>query len=467
MIREKPPILLIVAFSAIFILLIIWQMPGTIALRHAFLAILLFTSLALSVTHRIIVKEAICSIPSCILLALTAWMMLVIAWWGVEPALSWREFTAQWCIPLLCAYCGVVISGVSVQAQRINRLLLVVFWAMFLQVLLHDIFNLVFYIRHHDFALRAAPVLRIAEWLQQERQGRVDVFEPGLMDKFSYINNGFAALLVAEVVQRLLKQTRLITINNLLLCVAIVAMVFCSYTLQTRNGNVGLLLLLLMSGALVVARLITPQNRRKVIAAATAFVLALGAIGLWFFKSDPRWQTLAATVPIALDTQTHKAWLRQGPPPLLPDGQPVNDSNYERLAWAKEGLLLIRDQPLGTGYNRNAFGDGIDRKYALGGSYRGGHSHSGLIDLTIANGIPGLVLWLAFLLSVVCIGWAAFTGSGVGAGLMVIFLISGFFGRSIVDSNIRDHILQQFMLLVALFGMIAHAFKAEKGQPYA
>ena len=465
---HKKPMLLNVAFSAIFVLLVIWQMPGTIALRHGVLVILLLASIVLNITHQSIVKDALCSMPSRILLALTGWMVLVIVLWGVEPALSWREFTAQWGIPLLCAYCGVVVSGVAVKTQQIDRVLSVVFWAMFLQVLLHDLLNLVFYIQHHDFAFRSAPVLHVAEWLQQlGRSNQANVFEPGLMDKFSYVNNGFAALLVAEIVQRLLKRARLIPINNLLLAIAMLAMLFCSYTLKTRNGNVGLLLLLLMSGALVAARLITPQNRLKAIAAMMAFVLALGTVGFWFFKSDPRWQTLAATVPIALDTQTHKAWLRQGDYPLLPDGQPVNDSNYERLAWAKEGLLLVEEQPLGTGYNRNAFGDGIDRKYQLGGSYRGGHSHSGLIDLAIANGVPGLLLWLGFLFSVVCIGWAAFAGSGIGAGLMVIFLISGFFGRSIVDSNIRDHILQQFMLLVAMFAVIAHAFKAVKDQPHA
>ena len=110
----------------------------------------------------------------------------------------------------------------------------------------------------------------------------------------------------------------------------------------------------------------------------------------------------------------------------------------------------MQEHPLGIGYSRTAFGDQIDRKYGLGGVFRGSHSHSGLIDFGIANGFPGLVLWLVFLASLAWTGWRAFEGEQMALGLMLIFLVSGFFGRSIVDSNLRDHMLQQFLMIVAI-----------------
>ena len=83
----------------------------------------------------------------------------------------------------------------------------------------------------------------------------------------------------------------------------------------------------------------------------------------------------------------------------------------------------------------------------MNGAYRGGHAHSGLIDFAIANGLPGLALWLMFLCALFYTGWTAFALGRVAPALALMFIVSGFFSRSIVDSNIRDHILQQFMFL--------------------
>jgi hypothetical protein len=43
-----------------------------------------------------------------------------------------------------------------------------------------------------------------------------------------------------------------------------------------------------------------------------------------------------------------------------------------------------------------------------------------------------------------------------------MFLVSGFFTRSLVDSNIRDHVLQQFLFLIGLFVMLANNPEQER-----
>ena len=101
----------------------------------------------------------------------------------------------------------------------------------------------------------------------------------------------------------------------------------------------------------------------------------------------------------------------------------------------------------------------------MNGALRGGHSHSGIVDFFIANGVPGLLLWFAFLLSITVLGWKTFAGANMALGLMLIFLISGFFSRSLVDSNIRDHVFQQFLFMAGIFATLcAGTIQSEKGK---
>ena len=112
----------------------------------------------------------------------------------------------------------------------------------------------------------------------------------------------------------------------------------------------------------------------------------------------------------------------------------------------KEGFILITENPFGIGYGRNAFGHGLKAKYGEGG----GHSHSGIIDLGIGTGFIGMGLWVVFLASLMYYGFRSFKKDESYFGMILLFIVSGFFFRMIVDSVIRDHMLEQFMFLVGL-----------------
>ena len=441
-----------VALSMLFALLMIWPMFGTIALRNILLGGLLLISLWLvSVGHEPW-RNQLPKVPALLLTGLTAWLVLVIVGWAADPTQAWKELLGQWVVPYLCAFVGTVLGITALNHGKALVVIRIVFAVLLIQVVAHDLLNLWFYATQGQLAFRAAPVLRLAEAAQVAFTGGtpINLFEPGLMDKFSYVNNTLAAFLIAEIAQRLIRKSRCLPYGNGLIAFATIAMLFCSYTVQTRNGNVGLLMLIATAGLLVCLKSFARIGWTKLILGLGVVAVLLALLGGMFYKSDPRWQTLRETLPIAWDTQTHKAWMTHEDFPLLPNGAQVDVSNYERLAWAKEGAILMQEHPLGIGYSRTAFGDQIDRKYGLGGVFRGSHSHSGLIDFGIANGFPGLVLWLVFLASLAWTGWRAFEGEQMALGLMLIFLVSGFFGRSIVDSNLRDHMLQQFLMIVAI-----------------
>ena len=102
------------------------------------------------------------------------------------------------------------------------------------------------------------------------------------------------------------------------------------------------------------------------------------------------------------------------------------------------------EHPLGVGYGRNAFGHAL-RKHE---DTPLGHAHSGIIDLTVATGWPGLLLWLAFIGLSLRHGWLRYRDQSDPRGLILFFVTAGFFGRMLLDSINRDHMLVMFFLLL-------------------
>ena len=448
-------------------LLVVWPVPGTIGLRNALLGLLLVLLIAAQWQNRTQPQAFTVASwprwPAGLFIALTIWIALVIVGWGVEPALSWKEFWGQWTLPALCGVMGALVASQAQRLGNVGRTYLIgtIFYTFFGLVVLHDVLDAIYWAATGQMPFRQAPVLYLPQLpsLLAHEQSFWSAFDGRFGEKFSFVNNTFAALLFAEMIQRLMLRTRSIPVSNLGLGIGFVALLLCSYWLSFRNGNIGLLAMITMAGIMVLVRLRTRIPLVKTMGAIFLGAVLLVVAASAFWKSDPRWARFSETLPVAWDTEHHQAWIstKLESYPLLSDGAPVDPSAYERIAWIKEGSKLALEHPLGTGLNRNAFFDGIDRKFSLGGAVRGGHAHSGIVDFTIANGFPGIALWIAFLASLAWIGWKAFRDGQVSVGLILMFLVSGFFSRSIVDSNLRDHVLQQFLFMVGLFAIMAQS----------
>lgn len=457
------------ALGVIFLLLCVWQVPGTIGLRNGMLGamLLLAIGLWLCIPRCPNLKQLIIQPPTLCLLLLTGWLVLSL-FWAAEPKLSLVELKGQWVTSVLCGVAGVLIAAISPAVSRngFKGVVQVVFWALFLQIALHDLLGMAYWLSTGALPFRQAPVLYLPEIWRSVLQGQplLKAFAGESGDKFSYVNNTLAALVVAEALQRAVLKKRWLNVSSFTLALAGLAILACTYLLQFRNGNVGLVMLLAFAAFMLLVRLARNWPVWKSAAASTVSIVLLAAFANVLYKADVRWQSFAETFFIAVDTATYQTWrLKSLPYPTLKNGSPVDGSAYLRAAWGVEGIKLAAANPMGTGYNRNAFGDGIDRKYQMNGVYRGGHSHSGLIDFTIANGVPGLILWLAFLGALFYTGWVAFMGGQVAPALMLMFIVSGFFSRSIVDSNIRDHMLQQFMFLAMFFAVALKTTRAISG----
>jgi len=236
---------------------------------------------------------------------------------------------------------------------------------------------------------------------------------------------------------------------------------------RMRNGIIVLALLLLATGLLSLFAL-RPRLRKTALVTATValFLIAIGGLGVATAIKPiaSNFKDLVASVSIAWDTERYTAWRDdKQAPPVLPSGETIDTSVYQRIAWFKQGLLIAREHPLGVGFGRNAFGHGLKAKYGEGG----GHSHSGLLDLAIGTGVPGIILWLGFLASLGYLAWKQYRHTRSFAALLLLLLLLDFGARMFLDSIIRDHMLQQFMFLVGLAAVMMVAEGPEKRKPSA
>jgi len=111
------------------------------------------------------------------------------------------------------------------------------------------------------------------------------------------------------------------------------------------------------------------------------------------------WPMLLADLKVAKDIDSSSAWKDPSIYPYPPNekGVVVNVSTYERAAWATAAIRLISENLLGYGLVHHSFGALALKKWSDFhkpiGSFRGA-SHSGLLDLTLGVGVPGMLLIL-------------------------------------------------------------------------
>lgn len=442
------------ALLALGLLFFLWPVAHTISARYVLLLVALLlcgylTYAAGGGLHEILFQRLRAPTLACLLL--TAWICIVAI--AVSPETQWslREIAGQWMTGLLALLLGVLAAMLTGKGVfgKLTLLRLVCFL-----LLLH--------VLHIDFAGIAGlwqngeltrPQLELAAGAQNA------VYVPGLTtgpDNDSYLTNMLLGILVAEALYRGVRKLRHLPVGNIVLAGMICAALFSAYLEARRNGLIGLVFLLVFAALywLVEGRRALPG---KTVALAVVLALGLTSLAAYVgYRTDPRWRGLQETIPLAWDTENQRAWLDSGryPLPLLSSGKPVADSNYKRIAFLKEGAKLVRDHPLGLGYGRDAFQHGIIQKY---GAAKLGHSHSGYLDLAIGIGIPGVLLWLAFMGSLLRLAYRGHGENPNMFALLLFILVVDFNLRMLVDSINRDHSLQQFLFLAGLYASMAQA----------
>ncbi len=424
--------------ALVVVLFAVWPVPNSISLRTLLLDVAVVFASYLAIRHGRELDHGWwhdLRLPLRLLAALTLWIIIVALLISTEPRWSLNEISSQWLNAIAALALGGLAAFVLGSGQLQRRRLMFCLGAL---LLVH---------------VAAVDVDGLAHLFGDDPRYRATGLTDG-RDKASYLTNMLLAFLFAEFQLRNEWRARLLAIPSwVLYCVAALVL-FSFYVGGARNGLVAAGAMFLCWATIYFSEVWRRRgsvHRHKL--TLTLIVLALVTIGLaaWTVSAKPgaSWRQSVATIPVALDTENHKAWLEPDkyPLPTLSDGSPVDGTVYLRVAWFKEGLKLVADRPLGVGFGRNAFGRALSRNYGVGGD---SHSHSGYLDLAIGIGIPGALLWLGFLVSVAAVAGRALRGERRGPALLLLLLLVDFAVRMLLDSNFRDHMLQMFMFCVGL-----------------
>jgi hypothetical protein len=426
------------------LLFFIWPVPHTITIR----GILIFSCLAVFVF--IAAKNASWSkrlrglgAPFVLLFLFTLWIIIQAFFISNETSYAMNEIIGQWGNCLAAVGIGIALGIASEKGKVLCRknIYLLLSVALLIHVIYVDLIGLI----------------------ESFKTGQLVTKISGLTDgpdKSNYISIFLLLILGTDAFVRVVYKRRMLDIGNLVLAGGLLVTFLSIYFEDMRNGTIAVTLVMVVILALFLKEANYSFSKPMVAFFAIALISSFVYISV---KADHKWDTVGQTIPIALDTQHNKAWLdfSKYPLPKLPNGEPVEVSAYLRIAWMKEGIVLVMEHPFGIGFGRNAFGHGIKNKY--GAESGAAHSHSGLLDIAIGTGFPGLILWIGFLFCLMVASLRQFKMHKSCAALLLFLLVMSFSLRMSTDSIIRDHMLQQFTFLTGLLYLFMQTEQKDVG----
>lgn len=421
-------------------LLFVWSLPGTIALRSLLMACAVLMLLPMIKRTAWQASWAAMKVPVTIIVVLSLWFLAQAVLISREPDWVLGELKGQW-LPTLLAFglgAALAILALRQSATRLPRLSLAIPLVLGLQGALAVIFW---------------PWLR---WFTREA-GKIEVPVSAVKLELTFILSIVLVFVLVDLFRRATGRDRLLPVPPAASMGLLALVAACSYAAQGRNGMLAMAFLLFSTLAIYLFDQRQRLGVRRILAGATLAAALLAVVAVERYQADPRWQEMRIAAAIGWSVDMANFPQPKTPSwPTLADGRPVEHSTLVRAAFLHTGLRLIADDPAGYGYGRNAFGHALQEKNV---SARG-HAHSGWIDLGVGGGVPGVLLWAAFLGSLMWRGWRSFRHDDNRYGLLLLLLAAGHGFRMIFDSVNRDHMLQMFMFLAGLLLVLASAPRA-------
>jgi hypothetical protein len=419
----------------LFAIYFVYPIPHTIALRNLFLLAGLVVCLGMIVRHydhaNFWQPLNPFRISGWILVTLTLWLLLQSSFISPYPRLALDMLRGDWFIELLVAFTGVC-AVLACQYRKINRLIVALVFALFAHIVLLLGYQAWLWAHTGSYPFGATPFAQ--------------------KDYHSMLVTTLIALLLADLASLAINRRSALMLSWPAILSMLIISCVATATLLARNAVIITLIMLFITSTLF---LFPGRKRFGRWAASTVIALLLAAsIVSWFgLRNDSRWQGFSEAASAAFDTQNNLAWLnaQEYPLPLMKNGLPVEESAYSRLAWAKVGLEQVARYPLGLGYGHKAFGWAVNRSYDV----KTGHesSHSGLLDFTLANGIPGLILWLALSGTLIAAGWRAFREQHSPVGLALAFTVIAYLVRCLLDGHLSGFRFEMYAFLVGALVM--------------
>ena len=407
----------LVAISSI--LLLIWPISNTIALRNGLL--IAGTILALIVFKRFsCTKNLLRFLPISLGIGMFMWVLLHFLLFSQDPILQLHELGSTWKRSFLAFLIGGATGLVLGQRPQQTNFLWLGIYASFL-ILLVD-YLIAFTQTGQVFMPRYYFVSPFGNKINTVIMGILFISGVCGAAAFQYrqiniskmkINWGLSAFWLSGVLLILFSYTTII---------------------DTRNGiGIATILLSVWIMIILLAKLRSVKNRLGTNFNASYWksllVIALPLLILLFFiqghlQINRGWNHFFEDLHIATQIDRYPQW--QDTPklgyPKTASGEIVYPNNYERAAWATAGIDSITKNPLGYGLLEHSLERVIKKSYPNATIKS---AHSAWIDYGLAFGIPGLVLTLGALISIIGISLRQLHTSTSPAALIAIWVSAG------------------------------------------
>jgi hypothetical protein len=405
----------LVCLISVVVLLIIWVLPNTIALRN----ILLITGgisgfIVIIQSHFFVGRSLQEMMPLYLFSLLFIWALLHFFFFSLNPELSFNELKGVW---FRSALGTITAIGLSI-VLRLNQTLRPYF---FISLFAIAWINLAAYVW---LSVEAGHLLLPADFVWKF------VFKKIEAAFFGVITISIACANIVFLMSKKMdiKDTRYL----IYWCLGIVSAILSSVVANTKNGvAVSLGLCFLLGIALIYkASLGKGASRLKLLLPAIFIVMVL--VGGWKVHAQfasQGWSTLLEDVQISSQIDQHNFWRFNGQHwnkvvgeefPKNSKGLPVAGNTYERIAWATQGVMLISQYPLGYGSINRSFVGMLN--HAQVEQQLESQTHSGWIDFGLAFGLPGLLILLLTFASIIYNGFIR----GNQFGFIGVWLILGF-----------------------------------------
>lgn len=275
--------------------------------------------------------------------------------------------------------------------------------------------------------------------------------------RMSFQINMITGFILAELLARGLLHQRFLRLNTPVLGLMLLSNLLCTALVDTRWGTIGLVGSLFST--FILLSLHSMRRSRVIVTGGilVGLIIVSALLGYASWKTDPRWQNLESDAIAGWNAPFTSYCYNKtdGTIPLNGLGQPMDHSNGCRASFFHQGWKLVAEHPAGIGAKKEAFRY-VLRRDTQDNRINIPHSHYGLIEFGIQNGVMGIAGWLILLVGCWYIGWREFRRGNIMVGMFLLLFTIGFFSRTMVDHNLVDHFLEQYMFLTGLLvGMCA------------
>lgn len=365
------------------VLLAIWPLPDTMALRNLMLLCGSIAAVALLRRNINQFKQSN-AWPVYVLFGFFIWLVLHLTLLAGNFEEQWREFREDWLRSFLAAIVGLALGLVLAdperqlppRLQRIQEPLLICGLAGTV---------VIFCIRY------AYEVVRTGRWIH------LDFYMTPYLGKTPLVIFGglFLPLMFIKLLSA--RERKSPASWYIYAPLGIAATIFSFYFANTKNGIAVFVLLFVFFLFRIASTDRSRHSQRKgFLAMLLACIFLTGFVLKNHLETNTAWSNLIADYKVSTEIEQHLNW-KDGvsPLPLNQYGVPVNASTYARVAWGQAGLELLKEHPLGFGQLNHSFGALALQKWSdfrkPDGKNRGS-THSGWLDFALGFGVPGLLL---------------------------------------------------------------------------